>query len=113
MVQRALVIDPAGLLDAVLHAIAQMRQTPVREGDADHRDLQCVALRHGIQRREGHLVRQIARHAEEHQGVGMRGGHEASPLGAALFSAWPPNACRIADSTLSAKSASPRELKRS
>ena len=38
---------------------------------------------------------------------------QSPPSAAAAFSTWPPNAWRIAESTLSAKSASPRELKRS
>ena len=86
MVQGALVIDPARSLDAVLHAIAQMRQTPLREGDADDRDFQGASFRHRIERREDHLVGEIARHAEEHQRVRMGGGHHgASLLGGGLF----------------------------
>ena len=86
MVEGALVIDPARSLDAVLHAIAQMRQTPLRGGDADDRDLQGASFRHRIERREDHLVGEIARHTEEHQRVRTRGGHEAPPLVAAAFS---------------------------
>ena len=113
MVEGALVINPARSLDAVFHAIAQMRQIPFREGHSDDRNLQIPSFRHRIERREDHLVGEIARHTEEHQRVRTRGSHEASPLGAVAFSTWPPNAQRIAESTLSAKSASPRELKRS
>ena len=48
MVEGALVIDPVRSLDAVLHAIAQMRQTPLRGGHADDRNLQIASFRHRI-----------------------------------------------------------------
>ena len=89
MVEGALVIDPARSLDAVRHAFAQTRQTPLREGDADDRDLQGASFRHRIERREDHLVGEIARHTEEHQRVRTRCGHQAPfCLPAAAFS-WP------------------------
>ena len=66
MIEGALVIDPARLLDAVLHAFAQLRQTPFRSGDADHRDVEDAALRHRVERREDHLVGEIPGHTEEH-----------------------------------------------
>ena len=48
MVEGALVIDPARSVYAVRHAFAQTRQTPLREGDTDYRDLQCAPFRHRI-----------------------------------------------------------------
>ena len=91
MVEGALVIDPARSLDAVRHAFVQTRQTPLREGDADDRDLQGASFRHRIECREDHLVGEIARHTEEHQRVRTGGGHQAPPFLAAAFSSWPPN----------------------
>ena len=69
MVEGTLVIDPARSLYAVRHALVQTRQTPLREGDADHRDLEGSSFHHRIERREDHLVGEIARHTEEHQRV--------------------------------------------
>ena len=86
MVEGTLVIDPARSLDAVRHAFAQTRQTPLREGDADDRGLQGTSFRHRIERREDHLVGEIARHTEEHQRVRTRSGHQApSFFGGGLF----------------------------
>ena len=90
-VQGGLIIDPARSHHAVLHAIAQIRQTPFRGGDADDRDVQCAAFRQRIERRDDHLVGEIARHTEQHQRVRMGGGHQAPPLPSAAFSLWPPN----------------------
>ena len=47
---------------------------------------------------------------DERDAVAPRLGRHRYPAG---FSSWPPNSLRMADRTLSAKSASPRELKRS
>ncbi len=69
MLKRALVIDSARSLDAVRHPLVQTLQTPLREGDADDRNFERAALRHRIERREDHLVGQIARHAEDHQRI--------------------------------------------
>ncbi len=69
LVQSASIIDPARSLDAVLHAIAQIRQTPLREGDADDRHLEGAPFRHRIECRQYHLVGEIAGHTEEHQCV--------------------------------------------
>ena len=77
MVEGTLVIDPARALDAVRHAFVQTRQTPLREGDADYRDLEGAAFHHRIERREDHLVGEIARHTEEHQRVRTGGGHQS------------------------------------
>ena len=116
MAQRVPVVDPAGLPDAVLGALAQLRQAPLRGGDADHRHVEHAALRHRIERRKDLLVREVAGDAEQHQRVGpcrAASGARSSQLSSFFFSSCPPNCLRIADSTRSAKSASPRELKRS
>ena len=86
MVEDAVVIDPARSLDAVLHAIAQMRQTPLRRSHSDDRDLQIASPGYRIEGREDHLVGEIARHTEEHQRVGTRGSHQGPPGGEAVFS---------------------------
>ena len=91
MAEGPLVIDPARSLDAVGNAFVQLRQTPLGEGDADDRDLEITSLHHGIERREDHLVGEIARHTEEHQRVGTGGGHQAPTSLVAAFSLWPPN----------------------
>ena len=70
MAQRRAVVDPAGFADAVLGALAQLRQAPLRGGDADHRDVEDAPLRHRIERRKDHLVREVAGDAEQHQRVG-------------------------------------------
>ena len=69
MAEGTLVIDPARSLYAVRHAFVQTRHTPLREGDADHRDLEGTSFRHRIERREDHLMGEIARHTKEHQRV--------------------------------------------
>jgi hypothetical protein len=68
-VESALVIEPARSLDAVGHASVQTIETPLREGHADYGDLEDITFHHGIERREDHLVSEIARNAEEHQSV--------------------------------------------
>ena len=78
VVEGALVIDLARSLYAVRHAFAQTRQTPLREGDTDYRDLQGAPFRHRIESGEDHLVGEIARHTEEHQRVRTRRGHQTS-----------------------------------
>ena len=86
MVEGTLVIDPARSSYAVRHAFAQTRQAPLREGDADHRDIEGTSFRHRIECREDHLVGEIACHTEEHQRVGARRGHQAPPFLAVAFS---------------------------
>jgi hypothetical protein len=46
--------------------IAQTRQTPLWEGDANYRDLEVAAFRHRIECRKDHHVGEIAGHTEEH-----------------------------------------------
>src|SRR5262249_25427503 len=71
-----------------------------------------AALHHRLQRGKDLLVREVAGRAVEDERVAARGAHRAlrSP---GCFSRWPPNSKRMAERSLSAKSASPRELKRS
>src|ERR1019366_8547655 len=83
MVEGALVIDPARSLYAVRHAFAQTRQIPLREGDADYRDLQGASFSHRIESGKDHLVGEISRHTEEHQRVRTRRGHQTPRLLAA------------------------------
>src|ERR1022692_1718883 len=86
MMKGRLAVDPARPFYAFRHALVQTGQAPLREGDADYRDLKGAALHHRIKRRKDHLVGEIARHPEEHQRVRMGGFHQSSPsLGRGLF----------------------------
>ena len=104
-------VEPAVLLEAVLRAGRSRRassppwprRSPARRG---------AALQHRLERREDLLVGEIARGAEEDQGVRACGVIGLIPRLRRLL-VWPPNWKRIAESSLSGKSASPRELKRS
>jgi hypothetical protein len=69
MVEGTLVINSARSLYAVRHAFVQAHHTPLRKGDPDYRDLEGTSFRHRIERREDHLVGEIARHTEEYQRV--------------------------------------------
>jgi len=64
-----LVIDSSRSLNAVCYALVKTIEAPLREGYADDWHLESASFHHGIQCREDHLVRQIARHSEEHQRV--------------------------------------------
>jgi len=75
----SLVIDPARSFYAVRHALMQTRQTPFRESDANYRDFEVPSVHHCIERREDHLVGEVARHAEEHQRVRTGGSHLITP----------------------------------
>src|ERR1017187_8195435 len=113
MFEGAPIIDAARVLYTVHHTLVQAFRTPLRKGNADYRDFQRTSFCHGIKSREDHLVGEIAGNTEDNERVRTGSGHQASAFVAAAFSSWPPNWYRRADSTLSAKSASPRELKRS
>ena len=78
MAEGTLVVDAARSPDAVRHARAQPGQTPFRRGDADDGNVERPSLRHRIERREDHLVREIARDAEEHQRTRAGGGLSSS-----------------------------------
>ena len=109
-------VEAAVFLDAVARPRLELVEGPAGLGHADDRHVQVAALHHRLQRREDLLVRQIAGGAEEDQGVGVGFAHGVSPFARYLpadFSRCPPNWKRMADSSLSWKSASPREVKRS
>src|SRR4029078_10904528 len=95
--------EPAVLFQTLLGPGPELIDAPAGLGHADHRHSEVAALQHRLQRREDLLVRQVAGGAKKHQGVGMGGAHVA-----AAFSRCPPNSYRSAESSLSAKSASPR-----
>jgi hypothetical protein len=67
MAKGTLVIDPARSFYAVRHAFVQARHTPLREGDANYRDRESASFCHGVERREDHLMGEVARHPEEYQ----------------------------------------------
>ena len=75
MVEGTLVVDPARLFYAFRHALVQTGQAPLREGDADYRDVKSAAFHHRIKRRKNHLVGEIARHPEEYQCVRTGSSH--------------------------------------
>ena len=79
-------VEAAVLLDAVLRPRLELVQGPARLGHADHRRLQVAAADHRLQRREDLLVRQVARGAEEDQGVGVGVAHR----GSSVARYWPP-----------------------
>ena len=69
------------------YAFTRTLQTPLREGNADYRDLQGTSFCHRIQCREDHFVGEIAHNTEEHQHIQIRRGHQAPPVLAAGMSA--------------------------
>ena len=107
-----LFVNPAVFVQTVAGPRPKVIEVP-GPGHADDRDIEVTTLDHRLQRRKDLLVGEVARDAEDNQCI--RGGcHPDAPFScAAPISRWPPNPCRIADRSLSAKSASPRELKRS
>src|SRR5205823_8875516 len=109
--ERVPVVDAAPvLLDAVMGALAQVVDTPARRRHADHGDAQVAPLRHRVERGEDLLVREVSGRPEEDKRVRARG---FGGLHHCPFSTCPPNSRRMAERSLSAKSASPRELNRS
>src|SRR5207247_1781879 len=110
--REGLLIEAPVLLDALPGPLPQLLQPPTRPGDADDRHVEVAVADHRLQRREDLLVREVAGGAEEDQRVRPRT-DLAHPATCAVFSMWPPNWKRMADSRRSAKSAWPREAKRS
>src|SRR5689334_20553903 len=96
-------VDTAVRGEAVVHAFAQPVDAPARACDADHRQVEAGVPHHRLQRGEDLLVCEVTGDAEDHQRVAVRP-HRRSTC--------PPNAWRIAESTLSAYSEWPRETKR-
>ena len=78
MIEGALVIDAPGSPDTVRDALAKTFQTPLRECDADNRDLESTFFCYGVESREGHLMGKIARHTEEDQSVRMGSCHQVA-----------------------------------
>jgi hypothetical protein len=97
-------------VDATVHRHAlpsplpELLKAPARFRDPDHRHVETPVPDQPLQRGEDLLVGEVARRSEENQRVRRQGGH--------FFSRWPPKAKRMAERILSAKSASPREVKR-
>ena len=116
-------IEAAVLGQAVLGAGAELLERPAGFGDADHGHVKISAQDHLLQRREDLLVGEIAGGAEEYQGVGKHrvlcrdGAAAASGFAVGSAFTFSPRVRqtrkRMAERSLSAKSASPRELKRS
>ena len=90
-------VRAAVMLQAVCRACLQLIQVPPGLGDADDRHVQSLVAHQTQQRREDLLVGQIAGGAEKDDRVGRR----CSVMIAftPVFSTWPPNAKRIADSS--------------
>src|SRR5947209_319782 len=68
-------IKSAVLHDALVCALPKLIEIPPGLGDANDRNVQAPAFHHGLQRRKNLLVGQIARGAEEHEGIGMEIAH--------------------------------------
>ena len=89
------------LLDAVARAGAELVDPPAGLRHADDRHVEMAAFHHCLQRRKDLLVREIARRAEEYQGVRTAVAHRellSLPPG---LSRCPPNSYRMADNTRS------------
>ena len=110
-------VEPAVLLDRLARPRLQLVEVPPGARDADHRHVEEPAFDHRLQGRIELLVGEIACRAEEDECVGCWFAHRGLAMSNVIcpagFSWWPPNWWRIAESSLSAKSASPRELNRS
>src|SRR6266851_3065341 len=62
-------IDAAVLLQAVFRPSTQLIEIPAGLGDADNRNVEMPALRHGLQRGENFLVSEVACGAKENERV--------------------------------------------
>src|SRR5262249_53290077 len=71
-------VESAMFFDAVARTSLELLQVPSRLGDADHRNFKMAAPHHRLQRGEDFLERQVARGAEEDQGVGVSAVHRIS-----------------------------------
>ncbi len=87
-------VETAVLFEAVLRTRPQLVEGPGGLGHADDRHVEMAAFDHGLQRGEDFLVSQVARCAEEDEGIGLGRIHDrlsyAAPLPAG-FSRCPPN----------------------
>ena len=59
-------------LDRLAGVLAEIVVTPLAAADADHGHLERPVLAQVIERLQGHLLREIARDPEDHQGVALR-----------------------------------------
>ena len=74
-------VDTAAVrLEAVARARAKLIEVPARLGHADDGHVEATTLDQGLQRREDHLVRQVAGRAEEDQRVRRLSGVHDSVL---------------------------------
>ena len=95
--------------EALPRPLAEGVQVP-GTGHADDRQVEILVPDEAQQRREDLLERQVARRPEEDERIRSFGGRRRRRH--ACFSRWPPKPKRMADRTLSAKSDSPRDVKR-
>ena len=97
-------VESAVVLEAVARPGPELVEVPAGLGHADDRHVEVAAFHHRLQRREDFLVGQIARGAEEDQGVGMGMSHRhvlssavtcwpISPGVRRTRNAWPTAAC--------------------
>ena len=94
---------------AVLGARLQLIERPSRLGNTNDWYIEPFVTNQSLQRGKNLLVGKVARGAKENDRIGDRAAHSRICL-ACGFSIWPPNSYRIADKSLSAYSASPREF---
>ena len=64
-------VEIAAVLDAVAGALLELLQRPARARHADDRNVEAVPLHHGVESGEDLLVCQVARGAEEDEGIGF------------------------------------------
>jgi hypothetical protein len=101
------------VLQTVAGTGPELVKAPPGLGDADHRHVEVAAPDHRLECGEDLLGGEVAGRAEEDQGIRVLAIHHEARSRAGTISWWPPNSRRMADISLSAKSASPRELNRS
>ena len=122
------------LADRLRGVLPEVVVGPVAPGDADDGHVELASALHVVERREQLSLGEVAGGAEQHEGIGLRQPPTEPRRRAALrgwptsagtvwsssvigcsrfFSAWPPKPARIAESTLFATSARPRDVNRS
>src|SRR5262245_47457784 len=62
-------VESAVFLQTVARTVAELLEGPARLGHTDHGHVEVSAFRHRVQRGKNLLVSQVARRAEEDQGV--------------------------------------------
>src|SRR5262249_40921541 len=78
-------VDAAVLVEAVLGSGAELLEAPAGLCHTDDRHVEMTALQHGLERGKDLLVREVARRAEEYEGVRMGVAHPELPLLRRLF----------------------------